>query len=61
MDGTDFKIQDPYQFDPHYFLFKFKGAGLRYEVGLSFQQGNIVWVNGAFACGLPVSRFLEVD
>ena len=30
---------------------KFKGPGLRYEIGVSIQGGDIVWTNGPFACG----------
>ncbi len=30
---------------------KFKGAVLRYEVGLLLETGDTVWVNGPFACG----------
>ena len=29
-----------------------KEPGLRYEVAVSIIQGDIVWVNGPFACGL---------
>ena len=31
--------------------YKFKGAGLRYEVGVSIQMGHVVWVNGPYPCG----------
>lgn len=30
---------------------KFKGPGLRYEVAVSILGGDVVWVNGPFACG----------
>jgi hypothetical protein len=30
---------------------KFNGAGLRYEIGVCIQTGDIVWVNGPFKCG----------
>lgn len=30
---------------------KFKNSGLRYEVGVGIQGGDIVWVNGPYPCG----------
>jgi hypothetical protein len=30
---------------------KFKGPGLRYEVGVCIQTGDLVWINGPFPCG----------
>ena len=30
---------------------KFNGPGLRYEVAISIQGGDIVWINGPFPCG----------
>ena len=35
VDGTDFRIQDPVPFSEKWYSYKFKGPGLRYEVGLS--------------------------
>ncbi len=51
VDGTDFRIREPTPFSPKWFSYKFKGAGLRYEVGLLLETGDIVWVNGPFSCG----------
>ena len=34
-----------------YYSHKFKGSGLRYEVGLSIQKGDIYWIFGPFKCG----------
>ena len=34
LDGTDFRIQEPTPFDPKWFSHKFKGPGLRYEIGV---------------------------
>ena len=51
MDGTDFRIQEPSPFDPKWYSHKFKTSGLRYEVGICLTTGNIVWVNGPYACG----------
>ena len=48
-DGADFKI-------PHhcgeYYSHKFKRSGLRYEVGVSIQKGDICWIFGPFKCGI---------
>ena len=39
---------------------KFKGPGLRYEIGLNIHTGDIVWGHGAYPCGqypdLTISR-----
>jgi hypothetical protein len=50
-DGTDFRINQPSPFSTRWYSHKFKGPGLRYEVCLSIQGGNIVWTNGPFPCG----------
>ena len=51
VDGTDFMINEPSPFDPKWFSIKFKGPGVKYEIGLCIQTGEIVWVNGPFPCG----------
>ena len=51
VDGTDFKIQQPQIFDKKWFSHKFKGPGLRYEVALNIQTGDIVWSHGPFPPG----------
>lgn len=51
LDGTDCHIFEPKPFSPVWFSHKFRGPGLRYEVGISVHMGRIVWVNGPFACG----------
>lgn len=51
VDGTDCRIQEPIPFDEKWYSHKFKGAGLRYEVGLCIQTGHIVWKNGPYPCG----------
>ena len=50
VDGTDFRIQRGYGID--FFSYKFKGAGLRYEVALCILTGHIVWINGPYECGM---------
>lgn len=51
MDGTDFRIPEPTPFWSGWFSHKFKGPGLRYEVGLNIQNGWICWIKGPFAPG----------
>lgn len=51
VDGTDFRIQEPSPFSPAWYSHKYKGPGVRYEVALSINGGDIVWINGPFACG----------
>ena len=51
IDGTDFRIYEPTPFSKSWFSHKFKGAGLRYEVGIAIQTGWIVWIHGSFPCG----------
>ena len=52
----DFEICEPYPYEREYskrwYSSKFKGPGLRYEVCVAILTGDIVWVNGPFACGL---------
>lgn len=51
VDGTDFRIQEPSPFSPCWFSHKYKGPRVRYEVALSINGGDIVHINGPFACG----------
>lgn len=51
VDGTDFRIEEPKPFSSRWYSHKFKGPGLRYEIGVCIQTGWIVWVHGAFPCG----------
>ena len=51
VDGTDFQIYQWKPFWKGWFLHKFKGPGVRYEVGLCIQTGEIVWLHGPFPCG----------
>ena len=52
VDGTDLQIREPQLFNPHWYSHKFKGAALRYEIGVSVVSGCIVWVHGPFSAGL---------
>lgn len=51
VDGTDFGINEPSPFDPRWFSHKFNGPGLRYEIAIAIQSGDIVWLHGPFPCG----------
>ena len=56
VDGVDFKIREP-QYTvgtPGYRIWyshKFNGPGLRYELGICIQTGDIVWIAGPFPAG----------
>ncbi len=51
VDGTDFRINQPTPFWKGWYSHKFKSAGVRYEVAISIQSGDIVWIHGPFPCG----------
>ena len=51
IDGTDFRIKEPSPFDPGWYSHKFKGPGVRYEVGVCIATGWIVWLNGPYMAG----------
>jgi len=51
LDCTDCPIQEPSPFDSKWYSYKLRKAGLRYEIGLNIQLGDIVWTNGPFPCG----------
>ena len=51
VDGTDCRIHEPTPFSTRWYSHKCKGAGLRYEVGVTISSGQIVWAHGPFPCG----------
>ena len=51
VDGTDCKIPLQITNPKAFYSHKFKGSGLRYEVGVCIMTGHIVWVMGPFPCG----------
>lgn len=51
MDRTDFRIQEPSPFWNGWYSHKFRGPGVRYEIGVCIQTGWICWVKGPFPCG----------
>ncbi len=46
------QIFEPTPFSAELYGHKFMFAGLRYEVGVSIERGNLMWVNGAIPCGI---------
>ena len=65
VDGVDFEIQKPGPYTKVYsdrwFSHKFKGPGLRYEIMIAIQTGDIVSLYGPFPCGLwPDSEILKL-
>ena len=52
LDGTtDFSTYDEKPFDKNWYSFKLNRAGIRYEVGICIQTGNIVWYFGGYKAG----------
>ena len=51
VDGTDFQIYEPSPFSTEWFSHKFDGPGLRYEIAVCINTGDIVWFNGPFPAG----------
>jgi hypothetical protein len=48
IDGTNMPIWETYPFDPELYSYKLNSPGLRYEIGVCIQTGNIVWINGPY-------------
>lgn len=46
VDGTDFKVQEPFPFNRKMVSHKFNGSALRHEVAISIYSGDVVWVCG---------------
>lgn len=51
VDGTDVRIREPQTFDPKWYSHKFHGPGVRYEIGISINTADIVWLSGPYPCG----------
>ena len=64
LDGLDCKIDEQKPFSRLWYSHKFKGPGLRYEIGLNMRSGFIVWAFGGYPCGeyndLKLARELYV-
>lgn len=50
IDGTDMPVES--MFDPKFCSHKFKSNGLKFEVGVCIETGDIVWINVPFRCGM---------
>jgi len=53
VDGTDCQIQEPLLFNAKWYSHKFKGPGLRYEVGVCISTGH-TFLFGLMAPSLAV-------
>ena len=51
VDATDFRIKEPNPFSSTWYSHKFKGPGVRYEIGVCIATGWIIWANGPYRCG----------
>lgn len=51
VDGVDFQIPEPIPFSSEWYSHKFCGPGLRYEIAIAINTGDIVWFNGPFPAG----------
>jgi hypothetical protein len=52
VDGTDFRVGEPNRsIQGRWNSHKINRAGLRYEIAICIQTGEIVWINGPFPCG----------
>lgn len=51
LDGTDCRIREPTPFSKKWYSHKFKAAEVRYEIGISIVEAEIVWANGGVPCG----------
>lgn len=51
VDGTDFRIYEPTDFNTKWFSHKFNGPGIRYEVAISIKGGQIVHIQGPYPAG----------
>ncbi len=65
VDGTDFHVE---AHGKQWFSHKFRGSGVRYEIGVSILSGDIVWIQGPLPCGdwpdvkifrLAIKHFLD--
>lgn len=49
---SDFRIVEPSLGDPTWYLYKFNGPKLRYEIAIALYFGCVVWAHGSFVCDL---------
>ncbi len=51
VDGVEFCIYDPSPFSSCWWSHKLNQTRLRYEIGVSISNGQIVWASGPWPCG----------
>ena len=51
VDCADFRITEPFPFDPVWYSHKFNGPALRYELGVVIQTGHLAWKNWPYPAG----------
>jgi len=51
IDGADFCIKEPRPFSASWYSHKYKGPGVRCEIGVCIATGWIAWAHGPFRCG----------
>ena len=53
VDGTDFRFQPQNDGRPFkaWYSHKFKSSAVRYEIGISIQSGDIVWISSPWPAG----------
>lgn len=61
VDGTDFRIQEQSPWSRKWCSHKFRGPGLRYEVGICMQTGWIVWYYGPFPAGMSDAAIFKMN
>jgi hypothetical protein len=58
-DGVDYRTNEVRPLWNGNFSFKHHGAGVKYDIGLNIQTGDIVWIGGPYRCGLPDSTLFK--
>ena len=61
VDGTDCPIQEPRPFNKAWFSQKFKGPGVKYEVGIDVLTGDCVWISGPFKASKSDIKIFRED
>jgi hypothetical protein len=57
-------MSSKHHFDPKFMSHKFRSNGVKYEIGVCIQTGNIVWIHGPFRGGegdLEIARSALLD
>ena len=61
VDGTDCPIQEPRPFSKDWFSQKFKGPGVKHEIGIDVLTGDCVWIAGPFKASRSDIRIFRED